>query len=167
MLFCQEQTHTVHHALLEDLSSPSFEAWSEMSAGRWEEDPNFENAPDDEQIRQTSKMRAGIEFFAQYGYPQASACNVNALDDGVWEFKLGRVRISFFDTDGQGNYTPKARVLDIRDSDFPEDDYWWVPLFDDQIRLGHCFGKTTQQTEPADIARTLRVREEDLSHDRP
>lgn len=157
----------MHHALISDMSSPSFEAWCEMTAGEWAEDPNFEAAPDDEQIRQSAKLRAGIEFFAEYGFPQASYCNVNALNDGIWEFKLGSVRISFFDTDGLGGFVPKHRVLDRRDADFPEDDdYWWIPLFDDQLRLGHCFGKNSQKTEEDDLAETVRVREEDLQHDR-
>lgn len=137
-----------------------------MAAGTWEEDPNLESIPDDAQIRQTEKLRTGIEWFAEHGYPVTSYCGVNELWDGIWEFKLGQVRISFYDTDGLGGYTPKRRIRDIRDSEYPDGDFWWLPNFDPDLRVGHCFGKTTQKTEESDIAATLQVREEDLEHDR-
>ena len=154
------------HAVCEDMCSPSLEAWNLMMAGAWEEDPYFEKVPDEAQISQTQKMRVGIEFFAENGFPQNSYCTVNNLNDGIWEFKLGKIRISFFDTDGLGYYTPKLRIRDIRDADYPDDDFWWLPDFDVRIRLGHCFGKETQQTEPADLFESERVRQEDLQHDR-
>lgn len=156
----------VEHALCGDMQSPSETAWSQMEAGEWTEDPNVDSIPDDAQISQTQKMRTGIEWFAEHGYPSNSFCTINDLRSGIWEFRLGRIRISFFDTDGAGGFDPKYRVRDRADSPYPEHDFWWLPEFDEDLRLGHCFGKTTEKTEEDDISETLRVREEDLEHDR-
>jgi hypothetical protein len=158
----------VEHAVLADLTSPSLVAITQMEAGEWEEDPDVEEIPDDAQMTQAQRLRAGIEFFADYGYPQNSFCTINALRDGIWEFKKGRIRVSFYDTDGAGGWTPKGKHIDRANSDDPDDEqFWWLPRFDDMIRLGHCFGKTTQVTEEEDIEMTLRVRLEDTAHDRP
>ena len=116
--------------------------------------------------RRDAIVRAAFQLFADMGYPNNQYCTVNELQDGVWEFKLGRVRVSFYDTDGRGSYNAKRRVISIVDSEFPDEEFWWLPLFDEDLRLGHCFGKTTQRTEDEDISETLRVREEDLAHDR-
>lgn len=140
---------------------------SAMVAGEWTEDPDLEDVPDDAQISQADKLRVGIEFFAEHGYPNNRYCTLNALRDGIWEFKKGRVRISFFDTDGEGNFAPKSKIQDRREADFPDDEaHWQIPQFDPLIRLGHCFGKTTEKTEEEDIIMTLQVREEDIAHDR-
>lgn len=149
-----------------DQSSPSALAFREMAEGNWNEDPDFLAPPPDEtQITQVEKLRTGIEFLAENGYPQNAYCTVNDLDDGIWEFRLGKIRVSFFDTEGDGVYTPKLRIQKQEHAD-TADDFWWLPDFDSFIRLGHCFGKNSQQTEPADISETLRVREEDVAHDR-
>lgn len=136
-----------------------------MAAGEWTEDPDLESIPDDAQITQAQKLRTGIEWFAERGVPNNAYCTVNNLRDGVWEFRLGRVRISFYDTDGEGSYTPKLRVRDIREADPDSGQFWWLPTFDEYVRLGHCFGKQTDKTEEDDIAATLQIREEDLEHD--
>lgn len=165
-LVCKKQTHIVEHAVCADMTTPSLEAWRAMEQGAWEEDPDLEDVPDDAQIKHSQKFRAGIEFFADYGYPNNSFCTVNALKDGIWEFRLGSKRISFYDTDGRGGWAPKHKVLSINDSAYPDSDFWWIPDMDESIRLGHCFGKTGQKTDPQDIEETLRVREEDTAHDR-
>ncbi|MDF2917220.1 MAG: hypothetical protein K0S70_1437 [Microbacterium sp.] len=159
------ETHEVRHALRADGSCPSFQALTEMSEGRWSGDPDLANVPDDIQITQGQKLHAGIEFFAEYGYPNNRYCTVNNLNDGIWEFKLGAVRVSFFDTDGEGGHSPKYRIRHIDDADF-SDEFWWLPGFDDYIRLGHCFGKNSQATDDHDLQEAVRVREEDLQYDR-
>lgn len=160
-------TYEVRHALREDGSCPSLSAFTEMSEGRWEEDPDLQDVPDEAQIAHSDKFIAGIEFFAEYGYPNNRYCTVNALRGGVWEFKLGRKRVSFFDTDGRGGFLPKPKVRERTDSEFPDDDdFWWLPRFDENVRIGHCFGKNSQKTEADDLEESERVREEDVKHDR-
>lgn len=160
------ETHEMRHAVCADRTCPSLIALTEMQRGQWEEDPDLEGVPDDVQIKQADKLVVGMEFFADYGYPNNSYCTINDLDEGVWEFKLGAVRFSFYDTDGQGAFTPKFRIRDRRDAEF-EGDFWWLPGFDEFVRVGHCFGKNGQKTTPEDIEMTKQVRREDLDHDRP
>ncbi|PPG39489.1 hypothetical protein C5C17_11910 [Pseudoclavibacter sp. RFBA6] len=137
-----------------------------MKCGTWEHDPDFSGEPpDDAQMTSGQKLVAGIEWFADKGTPRPSYCTVNYLVDGVWEFKLGAVRVSFYDTDGSGGYEPKARIDDISTVEKP-DDYWQIPVFDEQIRLGHCFPKNSQKTPEADLVGVVMVRREDLEHDR-
>jgi len=38
--------------------------------------------------------------------------------------------------------------------------------FDPFIRLGHAFAKTADKTAVADVEASIRVREEDVAHDR-
>ncbi len=165
VLVSDGSTYEVRHAIRENLETPSIDALEQMARGEWTEDPELEEIPDDAQITHAQKFIAGIEFFAEYGYPNTRYCNVNSLRDGVWEFKLGSVRISFFDTDGTGAYTAKLKIRDIRDADF-EDDFWWIPRFDEFLRLGHCFGKNSQVTSEQDLDTAETVRKEDLAHDR-
>lgn len=141
-----------------------------MLTGMWAEDPEAaeEGLPSDTQISRRAQLVAGIKYFARHGVPSWSACGMNALRGGIWEFKEGEKRVSFFDTDGNGGYTEKRKFKNRESSDYPDDEDWDIPGFDKDIRLGHCFGKPWGQrtTEQEDIDETIRVREEDLAHDR-
>lgn len=165
------ELHTVVFAVEADgVTSPAENALKMMLTGEWPEDPEAkaEGLPSDTQISRRAQLVAGIKYFARNGVPAWGSCGVNALRDGIWEFKEGEKRVSFFDTDGRGGFQPKKKFKDQTVADFPDDEDWDIPSFDKEIRLGHCFGKPWGQrlTEQADLDETVRVREEDLSHDR-
>lgn len=149
---------------------PASEALKKIVLGMWDEDPEVAGLalPADVQIRGGAKLMAGIKYFARHGVPDNASCKINDLRDGIWEFKEGQKRVSFYDTDGRGGYTPKARFRDRDQADYPDSPEWEVPGFSHDLRLGHSFGKPLDQrkTEEEDIQLTLVVREEDLAHDR-
>lgn len=109
--------------------------------------------------RDASHVRAAINDLAEGR--ELPANRYNELRDGIWELKSGDVRVSFYDTDGSGNYTPKFGTVTHT--------HWRkiieLPDFDDFIRLGHSFPKQSKTTTESDIALTKTVRLEDLSHD--
>ena len=108
-----------------------------------------------------------MQYFAENGVPQNER-HINELRDGVWEFKVRAKRISFFDTDGKGHYTPKLKYHpgDAIPDDIKQTDYWWLPDFETDVRVGHSFVKTSERTLEHDIEQSLRTREGDLSHDK-
>lgn len=146
------------------MTSPAAAFLEELSQGMWLDDPDGADLPDDVQIRHFDKLLTWFQLLADEGVPPYRTA-VNSLDDGVWEYKLGAKRVSFFDTPGDGSFAPKGRLTDpaLTTND---DEYWWFPTFDEFIRLGHPFPKMGQKTTPHDIRMTLLVREEDLAHDR-
>lgn len=145
--------------------SPARDFLQALEGGIWEPDPDSEDLPDDAQIMDYDKFLNWFRHFAEMGLPMQWN-SVNYLQSGIWEFKRARKRVSFFDTPGDGTYEPKPKVLDRRECEYPESDYWWLPDFDIYIRLGHAFPKTTQKTEDFDLDEAERIREEDLEHDR-
>jgi hypothetical protein len=170
-IFYMGALYTISFALESDgVTSPAENALKLMLTGNWPEDPEAakEGFPSDTQIDRRAQLVAGIKYFARNGVPAWSQCGVNALRDGIWEFKEGEKRISFFDTDGSGNYTPKRKFKDREKSDYPDDPDWEIPSFERDVRLGHCFGKPWGQrtTEQEDLDESARVRMEDLAHDK-
>lgn len=88
---------------------------------------------------------------------------LNHLVDGIWELKRSKMRISFYDTDGQGSPVtgepPKSWNWSGQScAEFPEN-------FGEIIRLGHVFVKKGDKTEKEDLELAKTVRKEDLSHD--
>ncbi len=152
-------------AVRSDGSSPAHTFLELLKSGRWEEDPDSEQIPDDEQVKDHHWFIEAIRCFADEGEPPYRHA-INDLQDGVWEFKKGRKRLSFFDTDGEGGYTPKLRIRDYHDADVPDSEHWDVPNFDENLRLGHAFPKLGQKTRSEDLTACADIREEDLSHDR-
>jgi len=169
-IFHKGQVYTISFAVEASGESPAEYALKAMLTGEWEADPEAqeEGIPSDTQIDRRAVLVAGMKYFARHGVPPRSGCRLNALRDGIWEFKEGEKRISFFDTDGRGAFTPKRKFKNPEECDYPGTKDWEIPAFDRDVRLGHCFGKPywQQKTEEKDIAETLRVRREDLAHDR-
>lgn len=120
---------------------------------------NEEEQVDEYLPRDASHVKAAIKDFAEGR--ELPSNRYNKLRDGIWEFKSGDVRVSFYDTDGAGGFTPKFGTV--------KQTHWRtiveLPEFDDSIRLGHCFPKQSRTTAESDIALTKTVRLEDLSHD--
>jgi len=163
-LIAEGDFYVVHCALRSDGSSPARDFLAALATGSWEPDPDAEKLPDDEQVRDLDWFLAEIRYVAQNGDPQRRTA-VNALQDGIWEFKRGRKRLTFYDTDGTGSYLVKDRLQDSAEAD-PNSDHWWFPTFDEFLRLGHAFPKTTQKTPEFDLVMGATVREEDIQHDR-
>lgn len=156
----------VEFAVRSDGSSPALGWWSQMSKGAWASDPAFTSPPDSEQLHDVAKLLAETRYIGEFGYP-SNGHAVNDLDDGIWEFKLGAHRLAYFDTPGDGTYSPKLRRTG---DDIPVDEgdvtYPWYPSMDEILRLTNGFAKTAQMAPPEAVSTAIKVREEDVIHDR-
>lgn len=154
--------------LRDGVTSPASDLLDDLKAGERRDDLDHIDGdpwPDEAQPSDFHKIMAMVKKLADDGEPIHGHA-INSLHDGIWEFKRGKKRVSFFDTDGEGNINPKLRIRDRSACEDPDYVYWWFPEFDQQIRLGHVFMKDSQLAASEDIAETLRVREEDLAHDK-
>jgi hypothetical protein len=156
---------TVECAVRSDGSSPAGRWLDEMERGARTEDPNHNPPEDPEQIHDYWKMLAKVEHLAVHGEP-CYRSDVRHLESGVWEFRHGIRRVSYWDTPGDGAYSPKTPVTDIRS--LPEDrrsGNWWYPNMDVILRLGCAWDKDGRFAPPEKIAEALDIREEDAGHD--
>ncbi len=158
------QFHEIGCAVREDASTPAGAFLDALRTGAW--DAPDEAAPSDEQISDYHWFLNAIRHWANTGEPVYRGA-VNALEDGVWEFRHCDKRLTFFDTDGKGAYTPKLPIRSHADSEAPNSQYWHIPYFDQQIRLGHAFTKVSQKTLARDLLESRDTRKEDLAHDQP
>ncbi|GJF08915.1 hypothetical protein NGTWS0302_33040 [Mycolicibacterium cyprinidarum] len=154
------QCHVVDCAVRSDGSAPAGDFLDALKNSRWESG----DSPD-EQVDDYSWFLNAIRHWAKTGEPIYRNA-VNALDDGIWEFKRGDKRLTFYDTDGHGGYIAKWRIRDHADADAPDSTHWQIPNFDLLVRVGHAFTKRSEKTGASDLAAAADVREEDLSHDR-
>lgn len=152
--------HDVDCAMRSDGSTPAGEFLDALKDRRWEGGDH-----PDEQIDDYSWFLNAIRHWANTGEPVYRSA-VNVLEDGIWEFRHGDKRLTFYDTDGRGGYTPKMLVRDHADADVPDSPHWQIPYLDPLIRVGHAFTKRTQKTPAADLAAAAGVRQEDLDHDK-
>lgn len=150
-------------AVRSDMTSPASDFLGAMGCGDWRADPAADGFPDDTQIEHHDKLLSWFDLLSEEGVPPYQRA-VNDLDDGIWEFKIGAARLSYFDTDGSGAYKPKFRI-DDRSASEHDDDFWWFPDFDEYIRLGYPFPKTGPYAGPTNVTECLKVREEDVEHD--
>lgn len=153
--------HEVACAVLSDgATSPAVELLELLDQGMWP-DPSAHHFPDSRQAADRSRLIAEIEYLADHGEPLK---DYDYLHQGIWEFKIGTLRVTFYDTLGDGSFTVKTGTRNDshwakRRFDFPEH-------FDEYVWLGHYFGKSEQKTRKSDLIKALVVREEDLKHDR-
>ncbi len=142
------------------VTAPASTLLDELSSGMWP-DPHAESLPDEWQPRLRTRLLAHVKQLAEEGELPPGA--YNRLDEGIWELKVEAIRVTFYDTDGAGNWSPKyGDRVDVWGGsrwELPED-------FDEFLRLGHCFAKETQRTPADDIEASCAMREEDVSHDR-
>ena len=96
--------------------------------------------------------------------PPRSGGNLNYLHFGIWEFKVARKRIAFYDTDGRGNWTPKGKVADIRDA-VEGANIWWFPALDEELRLLNAWPKLEEKAPPSEIELAVTIAREDVRHD--
>lgn len=156
--------HQVDCALGSDGSSPAGQFLDALRDGAWDTTTSNENA--DEQIHDYHWFLNAIRHWANTGEPVYRDA-VKALDNGVWEFRHGDKRLTFFDTDGDGGYAAKLPIHRYEDADAPDSEFWQIPNFDELIRIGHAFTKVSQKTLKHDLEESQKVREEDLDYDRP
>jgi hypothetical protein len=148
----------VECAVRSDLSSPVVDFLADVARGGWHESRELEP---DEQVDWHHWFIAACELLANTGHlPHRDAHN--QLLDGIWEIKHGSLRVSFYDTDGRGNHTPKIN----RDGYSRFTTRPWPEDFDEYLRLTTAFPKTGRRTPPSEIVSAQQVREEDLEHDR-
>ncbi|MGP9490606.1 hypothetical protein ACT3UD_18235 [Glutamicibacter sp. 287] len=149
----------VSHALRADKSVPAAEFLEALSRQNWPiEDIEL---PDEKQPSFRSRMLACLRDIAE-GY-DILIKDHNKLVDGIWELKADVLRLTFYDTDGAGKYTPKegSRVPPIQGNGWILD----VTELDEYVRTGHAFSKSSQKTSRADLDEAIMVRKEDLHHD--
>lgn len=158
------QFHQVDCGVREDGSTPAGVFLDALKKGTW--DRHNESGHLDEQISDYHWFLNAIAHWANTGEPVYRGA-VNALEDGVWEFRHGDKRLTFYDTDGTGVYTAKLPISSHAQSEAPGSEHWQIPYFDQQIRLGHAFTKVSQKTLARDLHESRDTREEDLAHDRP
>ena len=140
-----------------DDSSPALEFVTLLKHGNWREHPEHNPPRDPEQIKDWVMMLAKIEYVGQEGYPDTRTTSVNDLEDGIWEFKHGRCRLTYWDTPGDGTYVPKLRIEDRRTLVGPEKDhdFWWYPRMDAILRLG-CAWPKIRAIRPAGRDRKIK-----------
>lgn len=146
-------------------NSPAREFLDELKEGMWADDPDSQEIPDDEQVKDYHRLINVIRFVATHGEPER-ARDVEYLRDGIWEFKVARKRLAFYDTDGAGSSVQKPKIRDIEDSPSPASQAWWFPEFDRVLRLANAWPKVDQKADQLDIDEAVKIREEDLQYDR-
>lgn len=158
------QFHQVDCAVRGDGRVPAGQFLDALKEGAW--DQHKESGAPDEQISEYHWFLNAIRYWANTGEPVYRDA-VKALEDGIWEFRHGDKRLTFFDTDGKGGYTAKLPITSHADAEAPDSEHWRIPYFDNLIRVGHAFTKVSQKTLKRDLAESQTTREEDLAHDRP
>lgn len=157
--------HDVEFARRQDGREPARLFLEELRAGQWRQDSATVQFPDAAQVKHHASLAVMVSTLAAEGLPTHQRA-VNYLQDGLWELKIGTARLSFYDTTGNGICSPKPRITDQRQTEDPDDPYWWFPRFDRVLRVGHVWSKDGDRAHPQDIAAALDVRQEDLAHDR-
>jgi hypothetical protein len=162
-LIADGSTYRIECAIDSNRNSPAKEFLDELKAGV--RDTNPLKLPKDAQISTYSEFLESCEEFAEFGdfdCPKSQQHKwYNQLQDGIWELKKGELRLSFFDTDGQGGFEPKIQSKNYWDF-VPE-----LPDFDPFIRLAHGFPKPASQrkTKESDMNLAEKIRLEDVNHD--
>lgn len=158
--YCQ-----IECAIREDGSEPSSELLSVLAAQMWP-DPDADELPDSYQAGILARLYAALEDVAAGEDPAEGMYNY--LNEGMWEFKVSTLRLTFYDTDGAGSSTSIASdattAWDGSAKHYLPEEFG----LDGIVRLGHHFPKprSVRRTPEADLKQAFVVREEDFSHDR-
>ena len=126
-----------------------------LEQGAWERE-HAADLPKDEQLQFRDWFLEAVWSIADEGLPPNGG--YNQLRDGVWEIKHWDVRVTLFDTDGEGNYFPKIEERGLWSVPWPE--------FDEYLRLSTVFDKVGEKAGEHNVQLAIDVREEDLAHDR-
>lgn len=156
-----------HHCKIEcgireDGSEPAHALLTELQNRVWP-DPEADELPDSYQVRTYTRLLAAIHDVANGDDPEPHMHNF--LGDGMWEFKVNNLRLTYYDTNGAGESTTIGSEEEWRwdgsKHRMPED-FGTEGL----VRLGHHFAKQTQKTSRRDLDEAFAVRREDFHHDR-
>ncbi|QHK19716.1 hypothetical protein GU243_08235 [Pseudarthrobacter psychrotolerans] len=144
------------------LAAPAAVFLDELKTGYWD-DPEVGELPDERQVKEYYRFLALCKKIAN-GEDLEDFLSYNRLQDGVWELKVGIMRLAFYDTNGQGSWTPKPGD---RHEEFDGKVKWLIPMdFDYFLRLANSFPKTEAKAPPEEILRAMQIRKEDVNHDR-
>ena len=149
-------------AVCTDLTSPASQALDELAKGVFP-DPEQDRYPDKRQVQDRFLLLDLMHRIA--GGDDFLGTSMNYLRDGIWELKVGAIRMSFYDTDGFGypatTCFTEGTGIDWKAKLLPED-------FGFLVRLGYTFGKplNVRKTRVEDLKLAELVRKEDLEHDR-
>lgn len=145
------------------MESPADTFLDQLKTGYWD-DPEVEELPDKRQVKEYYRFLALCKKLAD-GDDFEDWTSYNRLGtEGIWELKVGIMRLAFYDTDGRGNWTPKSGE---RMDGYDGRTKWLIPLdFDFDIRLANSFPKLGAKTPPEEILRAKQIRNEDVNHDR-
>jgi hypothetical protein len=167
-LVVKGRLYVVRCAIRADGSCPAGDFLAALKAGTLAGDTDDADAglQPDERFSDYGWFIKTIMHFADEGEPPYTRA-INYLEAGIWEFKHGSKRITFYDTSGGGRYWEKDEIVDHADAHEPDSEHWHIPNFDREIRLGHCFLKDGNNTRGSDLTTMREVREEDLDHDKP
>jgi len=162
-VICDGKVYEVACAVRADsVTAPVAQFLDALKEKTWQAASDDSLLKPDEQVKAHTWLLAAVEYFAHHGeFPQLGA--YNQLMQGIWEIKHWKLRISFFDTDGLGNYTPKI----VERVHTGGGGYCPLPEFDEFVRLGTAFDKATQKTSQRELDLAQQVRREDLEHDKP
>ena len=144
------------------ITSPVANFLDQLREKTWLPEPDDTHPVEpDEQPSAYAWLIQKIAYFADEGeFPHVG--DWNQLRNGIWEIKRWHIRVTFFDTDGHGSYTPKI----IQRIHTGGGGYFPLPNFDPFIRLGTVFTKATQKTPQHELEYAEQIRREDIAHDR-
>ena len=152
--------HEIAYAVRADgVATPGLVLMEQLENKRW---PDLDQT-DNHQPSLRRRLLAMFQYLADYGELEQRD-SYNRLDNGLWEFKVGHVRLTFYDTDGVGGFVPK---YGDPVQEFTGKTKWLLPQdFDEYLRLGFAFPKVSEKTLEEDKLEANAVREEDVDHDR-
>ncbi|AZI62805.1 hypothetical protein RQN9TF_18215 [Rhodococcus qingshengii] len=155
--------YTISYAVRRNGDSPAKAVMQYLREGGWQHgyDKGMEA---DEQVNAYARLIRTMECYADLGEGDHET-SMNALCDGLFEFKARSARISFYDTPGDGTFEPKSRHQYPDDADCLDSPTWFIPDLDSEIRLCSGWPKDSRTTKPSDINFARSVRTEDLEYD--
>lgn len=151
---------TVSASLKADGTSPGWDCLQSLKDGLWPL-PAIE-LPDEAQPKFFYYMMSDFQDLAD-GIDLEPKGH-NRLQDGIWELKRDAVRLTFFDTPGDGSYLPKPGT---KTEEFDGKVRYQLDTesLDEHVRVGYAFSKVSQKTRQSDLDAAATVRKEDLYHD--
>lgn len=144
-------THfAIECAIRKDGSSPAMRMFDQLANSR----VNIPDVPppDTAQPSFLTDLLIFIKEIADGYMPRSGA--LNYLTEGIWELKRETIRITFYDTDGSGNFHGHQHMR------FLEDQFYSI------LRLGHSFVKQSAKTSEEDIFQAIQTRKEDIDYDK-
>ncbi|MCQ4148652.1 hypothetical protein [Rhodococcus qingshengii] len=162
-LECKGDKYEIRYAICRDGKSPAVDFLDELAQGAWQEGLDAGDGKLDQTFA-ADTFKALMKRYARRG-ELGGKHQINGLGRGIWEFKVGTKRLSFFDTDGTGGYVERETYRDRDKADRPESKIWHIPDLDSHIRLADGFPKRGQTTPSRPINWAHRIRREDTNHD--